>query len=76
MKPPPQLTTADEVRHIHTSQPKLLDAWLLSGYRAWYKRTYLKKPKDTKELTTNKALAELSEAEWKALKIKLRSKIK
>jgi len=71
-----QLKTVAEVRAAFVALPKLLDGWLMVGYRQWYRRVYMKKPKDTKELAANKQLKSLTDLEWKALKTKVKSKLK
>lgn len=71
-----KLTTVQEVKTEYAALPKLLDSWLMVGYRQWYRRTHLRKPKATKELEANKQLKSLNNEEWIALKKRVKSKLK
>lgn len=71
-----RLETADEVKGMYITTPKLLDGWLMVGYRQWFQHKYLRRAKDTKELAANKQLKSLSDSEWKALKNRVKSRLK
>jgi hypothetical protein len=50
---------------------------LMVGYRQWWKRMYIpKNHKSSKELLANKQLKSLTDLEWKALKTKVKSRLK
>lgn len=70
MKPP--LLSAAEVKVEYAELPKLLDAWLMVGYRQWWKRQNVPRKSKAKELMANDKLKGLSPAQWTALKNKIR----
>lgn len=71
-----ELKTIDQVRKVYADLPKLLDSWLMVGYRQWYKRVHMKKSRSTKENEANKQLKSLTDLEWIALKKKVKSRLK
>jgi hypothetical protein len=62
-----ELLSANEVRQQFADRPKLLDSWLMVGYRQWLKRGLCQAKKGLK-----KKLDSLSTAELEALKKRLR----
>lgn len=69
-----ELDNAEAVREAFKDSPKLLDSWLMVGYRNWAKRKKL--TSFSKMAKFNKELKGLSREEWSKMKDAVRKKLK
>lgn len=68
-------TLPQDVKAEFEGQPKLLDSWLMVGYRQWYKKKYETVKHSSKERHLDRQISALDGSKYIELKNKVRKLI-